>query len=158
MPPKRFTRHWASQDQSCARGLFPFRIPVLQEGNRRRHRVVQFCVDKEPLTWGSVAQADCLLRREAPAHNPVLGLHLVAPAECAGPIAEVSKPQRTAVDEPYDDRSVRTRTNHRVRQQAIGAPHSPHDSRLVIHQSHRSFGHASPTGKSDTSPSGPLPH
>ena len=84
-----------------------------------------------------------LLGLEAPAHGPVLGLHLIAPAECAGPVVEVSIPQRTAVDEPYDDRSVRTRSNHSVRQQAIGAPHSPHDGRLVIPQSHRSLGHAS---------------
>ena len=68
-----------------------------------------------------------LLRREAPTRGPVLGLHLVAPAECAGPIAEVSISQRTAVDEPYDDRSARTRTNHSVSRLAIGASHSPHD-------------------------------
>jgi hypothetical protein len=97
-----------------------------------------------------------LLRRDAPADCPILGLHLVAPAKRAGPVAEVSIAQRPAVNEPYDDRSVRTRTNHSVRRQAIGTPHSPHDSRLVIHNSHRSFWHVSRRGKGDTSPGGPL--
>jgi hypothetical protein len=99
-----------------------------------------------------------LLRRDAPARCPILGLHLVAPAKRAGPIAEVSIAQRPAVNEPYDDRSVRTRTNHSVRRQAIGTPHSPHDGRLVIHNSHRSFWHVSRRGKGDTSPGVPFSH
>jgi hypothetical protein len=85
-----------------------------------------------PLGRGLPRRRIVVLRREAPAHGPVLGLHLVAPAECAGPVAEVSITQRAAVDEPRDDRSVRTRTNHSMRQQAIGAPHSPHNRRLGI--------------------------
>jgi hypothetical protein len=99
-----------------------------------------------------------LLRRDAPAHCPILGLHLVAPAKRAGPVAEVSIAQRPAVNEPYDDRSVRTRTNHSVRRQAIGTPHSPHDSRLVIPNSHRSFWHVSRRGKGDTSSRVPFSH
>jgi hypothetical protein len=39
-----------------------------------------------------------------------------------------------------------------VSQQAIGAPHSPHDDWILRHQSHRSLGHASPRGNGDTSP------
>ena len=95
--------------------------------------------DRRPLR-GSVAKARHLLRLEAPAHGPVLGLHLVAPAQCSGPIAEVSIPERTAVDEPNDNRSVRARANHSMTRQPIGPPHSPEDGRLVIHNS---LGHAS---------------
>jgi hypothetical protein len=53
------------------------------------------------------------------------GLHLVAPAERADPIAEGSIRLRTVVDEPDNDRSVRTRTNHRVR-------HTP-SARRILH-------------------------
>ena len=84
------------------------------------------------------------VHHETPANRPVLRLHLVTPAECGGPIVEVSIAKRTVVDKPDNHGSARTRTNYGVSQQAVRAPHSPHDRRLVIHHSHRSLGHGSP--------------
>ena len=84
------------------------------------------------------------IHHETPANRPVLRLHLVTPAECGGPIVEVSIAKWTVVDKPDNHGAIRTRTYHRVSQQAVRAPHSPHDRRLVIHKSHRSLGHDSP--------------
>jgi hypothetical protein len=59
------------------------------------------------------------------------GLQLVAPTECVGPVAEDSKTERTTVEEPYDNRSLSARTDHRMARLAVGATHSPHDRRRV---------------------------
>jgi len=83
------------------------------------------------------------IHHETPANRPVLRLHLVTPAECGGAIVEVSIAKRTVVDKPDNHCSAWTRTNYGVSQQAVWAPHSPHDRRLVIHQSHRILGHGS---------------
>jgi len=91
------------------------------------------------------------IHHETPANRPVLRLHLVTPAERSGPIVEVSIAKWTVVDKPDNHGSVRTRTNHGVSQLAVKPPHSPHDRRLVIHQSHRRLGHGSPRGKRNTS-------
>jgi len=50
-----------------------------------------------------------LLGRDAPARGPVLGLHLLAPAQCAVPVVELANAQRATVDEPDDRRAVRAR-------------------------------------------------
>ena len=78
-----------------------------REEGRRGHRQGDRVGSARP-SW--TASAGPLVRRETPAHGPVLGLHLVAPEERAGPVAEVSEPKRTAVDEPDDNGPVRTRS------------------------------------------------
>jgi hypothetical protein len=83
-----------------------------------------------------------LVRPETPARGPVLGLQPVAPAKCAGPIAERAIPHRATVDEPDDDRSVQSRANHGMRLQTVRALHSPQDNRLVIGPSILSVVHA----------------
>jgi hypothetical protein len=97
--------------------------------------VCRWCAADHP-EWASLSTGRIVVfRYEAPAQLPVLGLQLVAPTECAGPVVEDSRPELVAVEEPGDDRSVSARTKHRMRQQqAIGAMHSPHDGRRVIHQ------------------------
>ena len=117
---------------------------ILDEGNRALARGadeagVLRCVGDARRTMPSghsrSTRRIVVFRYDAPAQRPVLGLQLVAPTECAGPVIEDSRPERVIVEEPGDDRSVSARTKHRMRQQqAIGATHAPHDGRRVRHQ------------------------
>jgi len=84
-----------------------------------------------------------VFRTEAPAGGPVLGPHLLAPAEGAGPVVEVPEAQGATVDEPYDDGSLRPRTDHGMRGEAVSAAHAPHDGRLIVNQRAGGVGHAS---------------
>ena len=96
-----------------------------------------------------VARGYFLLGREAPTRGPVLGLHLLAPAQCADAVVEFSKPNRMAVDEPHDGHSIQPRPNDGMRRLSTSAPHTPHNGRLVICRLHRGVGHAPPRGKRD---------
>jgi len=89
-----------------------------------------------------VARGYFLLGREAPTRGPVLGLNLLAPAQCADAVVELSKPNRMTVDEPHDGHSIQPRPNDGMRRLSTSAPHSPHNGRLVICRLRRGVGHA----------------
>jgi hypothetical protein len=59
------------------------------------------------------------------------------------------------VEEPDDDGTAWTWTDHGVSRQTTGSLHSPHDSRLAIRMRQGGAVHAPLTGKADTI-SGPL--
>ena len=121
--------------------------------HRVRDRAVQRAAESlsrpPAIMWCLVLGA--LVRRlvgdEAPAYRPVLGLKLIAPAQCGEPVAEFSVPERTAVDEPDQHRSIGLRTDDSVGCHAIRALHPPHHGRLVINQGRRNLGHIASRGK-----------
>ena len=87
---------------------------------------------------------------QAPADRPVLRLHLFAEADGAADVAEVAQAERSIVEKPRRPGAGLLAAHEEMREEAVSAPHAPHDHGFFRHRTRHLVHHAPTRGKNDT--------